>query len=81
VSCKIPNKETHSERLREDYKGAFGAWAEQVNRLQVINSSPAGVGVIEEAEARVSEAEVAYRDSRDRLTNDMVHPAKRATCD
>ena len=58
-----------SERLRKDYKGAFDEWALQVSRLQAISgSAPDGV---KEAEARTAAAEVAYRDSRDRLTEDM----------
>ena len=72
MSSKITEEDTRSERLREDYKGAFEEWAIQVNRLQEISSSPSGPSAIEEAEARVSAAEVAYRDSRDRLTDDMI---------
>jgi len=60
---------THSERLRQDYKGAFDTWALQVSRLQAIAGSPSQD--VKEAEDRTAAAEVAYRDSRDRLAVDM----------
>ena len=81
MSSKIAEESTRSERLREDYKGAFEEWAMQVNRLQEISSSPTGSTVIEEAEARVSAAEIVYRDSRDRLTDDMEHSSKAGASD
>ena len=68
----------HSESLRKDYKGAFDEWALQVNRLQAIADSPEGSiidGVVmKAAEDRAAAAEIAYRDSRDRLTDDMGGP-------
>jgi hypothetical protein len=69
VSSANSEGNTHSERLRQDYKGAFDEWALQVNRLQAIAGS-ASDGV-KEAEERTAAAEIAYRDSRDRLTADM----------
>jgi hypothetical protein len=62
----------NSERLRADYKGAFDKWASQVSRLQAITGSPSDSFVMKEAEARVAAAEIAYRNTRDRLTDDMV---------
>ncbi|MCU1337023.1 MAG: hypothetical protein JWO19_2604 [Bryobacterales bacterium] len=59
---------THSERLRKDYKGAFDEWALQISRLQAITSDSTDM---KEAEERAAAAEIAYRDSRDRLTDDM----------
>jgi hypothetical protein len=72
VRCRTTQENAHLERLRADYKEAFEEWALQVSRLQAITSPPSGRFVIKGAEARVAAAEVAYRDSRDRLTDDMV---------
>jgi hypothetical protein len=81
VSSANSEGNTHSERLRRDYKGAFDEWALQVNRLQSITGwasegmsgamSGAISGAMKEAEERTAAAEIAYRDSRDRLTDDM----------
>jgi hypothetical protein len=60
----------HSERLRKNYRGAFDEWALQISRLQAIAGSDPGADV-KEAEARAEAAEVVYRDSRDRLTDNM----------
>jgi hypothetical protein len=69
VSSANSEGNTHSERLRKDYKGAFDEWALQVNRLQAIAGSPSQD--LKEAEDRTAAAEIAYRNSRDRLTDDM----------
>jgi len=58
---------THSEKLRKDYKGAFDEWALQMSRLRAALEG----SDTKEAQARAAAAEVAYRDSRDRLTEDM----------
>jgi len=58
---------TRSEKLRKDYKGAFDEWALQRSRLQ---AALAGSDT-KEAQERAAAAEVVYRDSRDRLTDDM----------
>jgi hypothetical protein len=68
VSSAKTEEDTHSERLRKDYKGAFDEWALQISRLQAITSDGPDV---KEAEERAAAAEIAYRDSRDRLTDDM----------
>jgi hypothetical protein len=69
-----PNTEEHlnSERLRADYKSAFEEWAHEVRRHRAAASSPCGSLTVKETEARVAAAEAAYRDSRDRLTDEMV---------
>jgi hypothetical protein len=67
VTSGTTEESTHSEKLRKDYQGAFDEWALQVSRLQ---AAPRGADV-KEAEERAAAAEVAYRDSRDRLTDDM----------
>jgi hypothetical protein len=54
-----------------DYQGAFDEWALQVNSLQAITGSPSGGFIMKDAEARVAAAEIAYRNTRDRLTDDM----------
>jgi hypothetical protein len=68
-------------RLREAYRDAFGDWALQVRRLQAGTASPAGTFILKEAEDRVAAAEIAYRDTRDRLTDDMVDPSEPSTFD
>jgi len=71
VSSGTTEENTHSERLRRDYKGAFDEWALQVGRLQTIAASASDAGIMKEAEEQTAAAEIAYRDSRDRLTDDM----------
>lgn len=71
MSSGKTQENTHSERLRKDYKGAFDEWALQVSRLQAVTGSAQDSGVVEEAADRAAAAEIAYRDSRDRLTDDM----------
>ena len=69
-----------AERLRAHYDDAFKDWSLQVNRLQgVIESSPEG-SVVNEAEERVAAAEVAYRESRDRLTDEMIAHSAEDCC-
>jgi hypothetical protein len=73
VSSGISEVNTRSERLRKDYKGAFDEWALQVSRLQAIAgpASEATSDDMKEAEDLAAAAEIAYRDSRDRLMDDM----------
>ncbi|MBZ5674485.1 MAG: hypothetical protein LAP61_09590 [Acidobacteriia bacterium] len=67
MTAETTKENTRSEKLRKDYKGAFDEWARQTGRLQA-----AGEGSDRtEARQRAEAAEVAYRDSRDRLTDDM----------
>jgi hypothetical protein len=72
VSGRTTEENAHSEHLRADYKGAFAEWASQVSRLQAITGSPSGSFIMKEAEASVAAAEIAYRNTQDRLTDDMV---------
>ena len=72
VGCRTTEENAHFEHLRADYKGAFAEWASQVSRLQAITGSPSGSFIMKEAEASVAAAEIAYRNTRDRLTDDMV---------
>ena len=72
MSRKTTEDITDAERLRAEYRGAFDEWALQVSRLQAITSSAADSFVGKDAEARVAAAEVAYRDTRDKLTEEMV---------
>jgi hypothetical protein len=73
VSSGIIDENANSEQLRRDYKGAFEEWALEVSRLQAITDpdSRSGSGDLDEAKKRAEAAEIAYRDSRDRLTDDM----------
>jgi len=61
-----------SDRLRAHYKEAFEDWALQVNRLHTAIESDPGEAVLVSAEKRAAAAEIAYRDSRDRLTEEMM---------
>ena len=69
VSSVTSEEDMHSERLRKDYKGAFDEWALQMSRLQAIDGSSSDG--MKEAQERATAAEIAYRDSRDRLTDNM----------
>jgi hypothetical protein len=40
--------------------------------LAAITGSPSGSFIMKEAEASVAAAEIAYRNTRDKLTDDMV---------
>jgi hypothetical protein len=60
-------------RLRAKYRGAFGEWALQINRLQAIAASQPAAEGVQEAQQRAESAEVAYRRTRDRLTEDMAN--------
>ena len=64
------SENTSSERLRADYKGAFDEWASQVARLQAGAGGPCDVDK-KQAQERATAAELAYRHSRDRLTEHM----------
>jgi hypothetical protein len=58
--------------LRAHYKEAFEDWALQVNHLQAAIESEPGEAVLIAAEERAAAAEIVYRDSRDRLTEEMM---------
>ena len=82
MSCRVTEGSAHAERLRADYKAAFEEWVLQVNRLRALDNSARVNLIPREAEARVAAAEIAYRNSRDRLTDDMVTDcAKGGACD
>lgn len=72
MKSRTREKDAKTERLRADYQGAFHEWALQVSRLQAAGGSTPGSFVRKEAEDRVAAAETAYRDTRDRLTEDMT---------
>jgi hypothetical protein len=59
------------ESLRADYKEAFGEWVLQVNRLQAVTGSVPS-GFVKEAAERAADAENAYRNIRNRLTDNMA---------
>jgi hypothetical protein len=67
VIAESTKDNTHAERLRKDYKGAFDEWALQMSRLQ---AAAEGCDLLA-AKERAAAGEIAYRDSRDRLTDDM----------
>jgi hypothetical protein len=59
------------ESLRARYDEAFAAWAFEVGRRRAIAGS-APSSVVMETEARVAAAELAYRESRDRLLEGIL---------
>jgi hypothetical protein len=75
VISGITEENSHRNRLRANYRQAFGEWVLQVNDLQAIGGSQPGSFAIEEAEDRVASAELAYRAMRDQLTDDMANSA------
>jgi hypothetical protein len=73
VSSGIIDENAYSEQLRRDYQGAFEEWALEVGRLQAIMGpdSSSDSGDLHQARQRAAAAEIAYRASRDRLTENM----------
>jgi len=69
----ISDKKDAPTGLRAEYNGAFHEWAFEVNRLHQINQDAVDSSVIEQAQDRVAEAEISYREVRDRLT-DQIQP-------
>ena len=61
----------NSSRLWKDYRTAFKDWARQVTRLKCLVTSTAGGVDMKEAEHQAQAAELLYRDTRNRLTDDM----------
>jgi hypothetical protein len=61
----------NSSRLWRDYRTAFKDWALQVKRLKCLIASPGTGVVVKEAEEQVKAAELLYRDTRNRLTDDI----------
>jgi hypothetical protein len=69
------NKTTKLEDLRGLYRAAFEEWALQVGRLDRVRESAAESGVLEEAQGRTTAAEAGYRDTRNRLAEEMTRRA------
>jgi len=57
------------KQLRADYRGKFQEWALQVGRLQTVSHLGHALA-IKEAEGRVALAEIAYRQTRNRLAEE-----------
>ena len=78
VSSRTTDQDPNNQRLREEYRGAFNEWALQVSRLrQTEGNSPDRV-IDEAAAGRAAAAEIAYRQTRDRLTDGMRIDAPKA---
>jgi hypothetical protein len=71
----------NSSRLWRDYRAAFKDWALQVKRLRCLITCPATGVVVKEAEDQVKAAELLYRDTRNRLTDDIKRDEKRSGVD
>lgn len=57
-----------TEKLRGEYRNAFDRWALNVSQSQVVDGSEAEQSLHHSSDA----SEVAYRESRDRLTESMI---------
>jgi hypothetical protein len=71
VSSRTTDQDPKNQRLREEYRGAFNEWALQVSRLQRTEGTSPDRVIDEAAEGRAAAAELAYRQTRDRLTDGM----------
>jgi hypothetical protein len=71
VSSRTTDQDPNNERLREEYRGAFNEWALQVSRLQTTEGTSPDQLIDEAAQGRAAAAEIAYRQTRDRLTDEM----------
>jgi hypothetical protein len=65
-------KDSDVERLRANYRGAFDQWALQVNEMQKVREATPCSPAMQEAEDRVEAAQTVYRDTRDRLAEDLL---------
>jgi hypothetical protein len=71
----------NSSRLWRDYRAAFKDWASQAKRLKCLVTSTATGVVVKEAEDQVKAAELLYRDSRNRLADDIKRDEERSGVD
>ena len=71
VRSRTTDQDPNNERLREEYRGAFNEWALQVSRLQQTEGNSPDRVIDDAAEGRAAAAEIAYRQTRDRLTDGM----------
>ena len=73
MTNRTTQEQTRFRRLRAAYKAAFGEWSLQVRFLQAPRSCSArNSTAIQEARAQASDAQAAYRDSRDLLADFML---------
>ena len=73
MSDTIGHAQTDSQRLRANYRDAFSEWALRVNQLHGVSTGADDPVTIDAAQHRVEAAEIVYRESRDRLTEEMNH--------
>lgn len=73
VNSTVEPMSSNSRRLRADYRRAFREWAFRVSRMQGLQTSRVDCAALTEAGKQVEAAQLAYRDSRDRLVDDMNH--------
>jgi hypothetical protein len=71
VCVYISVSSSRTDRLWLAYKEAFGQWALRVRRLQAADSV-AGAPDMLQATEQATAAEAAYRDSRDRLMDELA---------
>lgn len=69
VRSQTADHDVELRHLRADYRGTFQEWVLQVGRLQTV-SQLGHVLAIKEAEGRVALAEIAYRQTRNRLAEE-----------
>ena len=83
MSARNISRDVRVQQLRAAYKEAFDEWAFAITRLQVLTRASAASEYILEAQNRVAEAYLSYRETRDLLAahlvdlrSDVARPAK-----
>jgi len=71
------NAPADSKRLRADYRDAFHNWAQQVSELRGAGTGADDPAAVDAAQHRAEAAETVYRESRNRLSEEMSHPDRR----
>ena len=66
------NRLNRLESLWSLYRSTFGAWALEVGRFHQMHDTASKRRALKEAQNRATEAEVAHRDVRNRLAEEMA---------
>ena len=73
MSARNISRDDRVQQLRAAYKEAFDEWAFAITRLQVLTRASAANECIREAQNRVAEAYLSYRETRDLLAAHLVN--------
>lgn len=63
--------EVNTRQRQDEYRDAFKDWTVQVRRARVLKITAPDSALTKEAEQRARAAEAAYRESRDRLAEEL----------